>query len=116
MRDAYAANPTVRATLNVIELNKKLGWYMVSSIEVAPAHRGRGYASTMLRAVCEDADREGVLLTLAVAPQGFDGLTYEQLLAWYERYGFKGTALEAGVMERKPRCGLPVEHYDRSSL
>ncbi len=47
-----------------------------------------------------DADREGATMALTIAPS--DGLSFEQLKAWYERLGFGIINSEAGIMIRPP--------------
>lgn len=49
--------------------------------------QGQGYASSLLREVCKEADAAGVVLVLFVDP--FDtGLSANDLAAWYGRHGF----------------------------
>lgn len=59
---------------------------VVNRINVPHKHRGQGHGSTLLRQICEDADREGVSLHLCINPTG--PLDYDQLEKWYRRYGF----------------------------
>jgi RimJ/RimL family protein N-acetyltransferase len=70
-------------------------------------HPGEGGGSIMLRALCDLADRHGVELTLKALP--FGGKPYpksrEQLVAWYQRYGFVGTHKK---MTRKPTAPHPT--------
>jgi hypothetical protein len=58
--------------------------------------------SFMLAALCELADRHGVGIKLQALPFGRKPypLSREQLVAWYQRYGFEGTHRK---MFRKPR-------------
>jgi hypothetical protein len=60
--------------------------------------RGQHYGSALLWRICSDADRELVALQLEISPS--DGLTYDQLEAWYLRYGFRSSA--HGYMKRMP--------------
>lgn len=50
-------------------------------------YRGNGHASELLRLCLKDADAEGATLLLEVSPS--DGLSFDELVAWYVRYGFK---------------------------
>lgn len=59
---------------------------VLNRINVPKPYRGRGFASTLLRTILADADREGVRLTLGVDSSG--GLSVQQLVAWYKRHGF----------------------------
>jgi hypothetical protein len=63
---------------------------------------GKGIGSSMLRTLCDLADRHAVTLTIKVVPIGRKPypLTREQLVAWYQRYGFEGTRRR---MTRLPR-------------
>ncbi len=54
-----------------------------------PLFRGQGIASDLLKRCLKDADAEQVTLLIEVSPS--DGLTYDELVAWYKRYGFKKT-------------------------
>jgi hypothetical protein len=66
------------------------------------SHPGEGGGSLMLRTLCELADRHQVELILKALPFGQKPYprSREQLVAWYERYGFEGTHKK---MSRKPR-------------
>jgi CheY-like chemotaxis protein len=52
----------------------------------------RGHGSTMLRWICELADRHGIILKLRALPFGKKPypLSRVQLLDWYGRHGFEG--------------------------
>jgi hypothetical protein len=54
--------------------------------------RGQGNGSIMLRKLCQLADEHGVELTLKCLPFGRKPypLLSEQLVDWYQRYGFVG--------------------------
>jgi ribosomal protein S18 acetylase RimI-like enzyme len=77
----------------------------VTRVSVLPQWRGRGIASRLLRECTEEADREGVVLWLAPAPDiSGSGLTRAQLIAWYERVGFVAwSAPEPVWWRREPR-------------
>jgi hypothetical protein len=63
---------------------------------------GAGNGAMMLRALCELADRYGVLMHLKPLPFGRKPypMNRDQLLGWYRRHGFEGTRRK---MIRKPR-------------
>ena len=60
---------------------------LVTRVEVGSESRGDGHGSTILAAMCAEADRCGQTLYLEVSPDG-TGHDYETLVAWYGRYGF----------------------------
>jgi hypothetical protein len=63
---------------------------------------GAGNGAMMLRALCDLADRHGVVMHLKPLPFGRKPypMNRDQLLGWYQRYGFEGTRRK---MIRKPR-------------
>jgi len=89
------------------------GWVQVvirsrSRIEV---HRlwtlrpGKGNGSTMLRALCDLADRHGIEITLKTLPFGRKPypMSKEQLTQWYQRHGFETAGRK---LVRRPRAGI----------
>lgn len=80
-------------------------WYLGSlrSKEV-----GKKHASKLLDGVCEDADRNGWVVTLLACPSPDSSLNKRQLLSFYERKGFQivdGDPEKVGMvsMKREPR-------------
>ncbi len=72
LTDAMYADPSLHSGTGA--------WEMLFSVVTAPERRGRGCAGALLREVLQDAERagrRGVVLTCK-----------EQLLGFYERYGF----------------------------
>jgi len=63
---------------------------------------GAGNGSTMLRTLCELADRHGITIKLKAVPFGRKPyrLGRDQLMIWYQRHGFEGTHRK---MIRRPR-------------
>jgi len=64
--------------------------------------RGKRYASQTMQLLCNFADKYGITLTLGVAEDAegdHDTLNSEQLLDWYEKWGFEGSFAR---MSRKP--------------
>lgn len=90
MRDVYT-DPEHGATVSLIEC-QDVGvvgpTWMVSAVEVDHKYRRQGAATRLLRKVCKDADRESVILILAVTPDG-TGPDFHQLVDWYARFGFR---------------------------
>lgn len=74
------------------------GEILVTRINVPAEHRGKGIGSKLLRSIVADADIMGVTLILEPSPYG--GLNYEQLTAWYKRYGF--VERDDGMYTRQP--------------
>ena len=71
---------------------------IITRINVPKEHRGKGIARALLQEILTEADKNKVKLYLEI--QSSDGLTAEQLAAWYRRHGFKGNMI--GVLVRKP--------------
>jgi len=73
---------------------------------------GKGNGSTMLRAVCELADRHGIEILLKPLPFGRKPypMTREQLLAWYAKHGFEGNHRK---MVRKPLAATSMDETSR---
>lgn len=78
---------------------------------------GAGNGGYMLRALCDLADRHQVQLSLKPLPIGRKPypLNRDQLLAWYQRYGFTGTRrklirppLPAKSVHTEPSAGSPA--------
>ena len=98
MKHEYLDNRTgASAFLTRVQRDGRV--WNLARITVYPSYRGRGYGTRMLKRILADADREGVELRLYVC--GGNGLTDEQLTAWYKRYGF--TVRNALMMERLPK-------------
>jgi GNAT superfamily N-acetyltransferase len=88
-------DPIGLAVLDVVDYYS-MG-YMITRVNVPQAHRGKGLGSRLLKEACEEADKANIRLYLEIASS--DGLTYDQLEAWYRRYGFRRCN---GIMRRKP--------------
>ncbi len=71
----------------------------VMKIHTEPTCRDEGAASEALDFLCNLADELDVTLFLEVEPFGAGSLDTEQLLEWYRRFGFEGSAAE---MVREP--------------
>jgi ribosomal protein S18 acetylase RimI-like enzyme len=61
--------------------------YQITRINVPAKHREQGHARALLKQMLAKADSEGESLYLWVLPS--DGLTRQQLVAWYQRHGFQ---------------------------
>lgn len=71
---------------------------IITRINTPIAFRGKGYGNTLLKRITADADAEGIVLFLEISPS--DGLSFEQLKAWYLRNGF---AYWKGIYRRLPQ-------------
>jgi ribosomal protein S18 acetylase RimI-like enzyme len=60
--------------------------YLLTRINVPVQHRGLGYGTMLLLECLQSADAEGAVIVLEISPS--DGLNFEELGAWYTRYGF----------------------------
>lgn len=67
--------------------------------------RRRGRASKVLRELTELADRFGVTLHAIADSEDEDGLTTEELTAWYARHGF--VRAQDGALRRLPTLKVP---------
>lgn len=66
-----------------------------------PEHRKQGFATELVKAVCEDADAHGVVLILQPRAFGYvKGLI--ELEGWYRRFGFIRTQDNPVLMARAP--------------
>ena len=66
-----------------------------------PEHRKQGYATELMKAVCDDADAESIVLILQPRPFGhMHGL--KALEGWYKRFGFVRTQDNPVLMARAP--------------
>lgn len=61
---------------------------MITRINVPPKYRGMGYGRVLLSQIIADANRTNTTLFLEIHSSG--KMTYDQLSAWYRRYGFEG--------------------------
>lgn len=62
--------------------------------------RGRGYAREAMERLCEAANDESIVLLLVVSPYADCPMTYTQLMAFYESFGFEEH--DMGLMVRHP--------------
>lgn len=89
-----------RAIADLVKPGELTADWTITRINVPPGDdRGKGYGSKLLDSILEDADTERVILQLEVSSS--DGLTYDQLVNWYKRRGFRQT--NTGYMKRMPK-------------
>lgn len=88
----------------------------IGNMHVAPGERNKGYATRLLRKVCQEADAANFVLTLFAEPFEMNGdndattgqsngMNLEQLVEWYNRFGFAVLQVEPQVlMSRMPHA------------
>lgn len=89
-------SPTGLAVLDYDEHYDNRSWY-ITRINVPRAHRGKGYATQLLNQCLERADAAKKNVWLEIQPS--DGLSYDELEAWYLRHDFKGYM----IYKRRPK-------------
>ena len=75
--------------------------FQITRVNVPPKFRGRGVGTSLMLAVCEDADEQGARLVLAINPYG--EMTEEMLRDWYEGFGFEEVDGSGGLFLREPQ-------------
>lgn len=77
----------------------------IGNFYVEQGERNKGYATRLLRKVCQEADEANIVLMLFADPFEHDepnpdhtGLTMEQLVEFYNRFGFAVTQVTPNVM------------------
>jgi len=79
----------------------------IGNLYVEPGERNKGYATRLLRKVCQKADAANMVLMLFAEPFEDDsgaveltlnGLTTEQLVEFYNRFGFAITQMQPQIM------------------
>jgi len=88
----------VRLNPGEMGVNFDNGW-LLTRINIPKKHRGKGYASALLKRILADADKEAATLVLQISPS--DGLQYEDLSRWYYRNGF--SQHHTGLWFRRPK-------------
>jgi ribosomal protein S18 acetylase RimI-like enzyme len=97
MRTCYIVRCGFRAA--IADLIQHEGGMMITRINVPKDYRGKGYGRELLRQILVDADQEAITLHLHVSCS--DGLTDQQLDAWYKRHGF--VEKNCLILMREPR-------------
>lgn len=71
----------------------------IVNLETPFDQQNRGYAATLMRKVCREADKCGITLVLTPAPYGDNlNLSAQQLEEWYQReFGFYAVQREPTV-------------------
>ena len=82
--------------------------FFLGGIWVAPHHRGKGIAHSILRALVEAADAADLSVELVHEPFGNEGLGMDDLEAFYNRHGFTQHQTSDDGMVRFPRSPLDL--------
>ncbi len=105
MKTSYSKVLSAPRRLAVLDLIPALGvdgtkpnGLLISRINVPVMHRRRGYGQEMLDACMADADKNKITLYLWINASG--DMSYQQLAAWYNRYGFTESD---GLFTREPK-------------
>jgi len=102
MRESYIDEPTRSIVTLSPSLNTPGKWW-VNRVSVLGEHRGSGIAARLLGEACADADTEGVVLRAHVSPDvSGQGLGFDELRSFYNRYGFDDARAVPGNMTRLP--------------
>jgi ribosomal protein S18 acetylase RimI-like enzyme len=93
----------------------------ITHLYVDPASRRQHLATALLNFVCQEADANRITLLLTARSDEEGGLTDEQLIEWYKKFGFQklqedgsGWVMARRVRE-KPRL-VSVEQAVRESM
>lgn len=92
--------PRGLATIDVTRYEDSNTW-MVTRVFVPMAHRKKGIGTSMMKELCEDADRLHQKLILEVAPYDIREFSKDDLAAWYKTFGFRPVSGEY-LLRRKP--------------
>jgi len=104
MRSAYYDERT-RSIVSLDPEQRPGGW-TISRVSVLPPHRRQGIATRLMQEVLAAADAEGAVLYLEPIPTaGEDGPNRDQLIRWYEGFGFRPYRPELGfAWIRRPQA------------
>lgn len=113
MKSIYAMklSDVALAIADVQPCNDPHTGFMITRINVPEAFRRQGIGSQLLQAVCDEASVENATLYLIPASSG--GLSQEQLIQWYTKFGFRRIihpwSERIPYMRRIPRIRLAQE-------
>jgi GNAT superfamily N-acetyltransferase len=82
----------------------------ITHLYVDPASRRQHLATALLNFVCQEADANCITLLLTARSDEENGLTDEQLIDWYKKFGFQKLQEDADgwVMARRVREKLRI--------
>ncbi len=94
-----AATCTVKRSMQ-IPVHMRDGIREVSHVYVPFEQRRQGYATGLMRDLCAEADRLGLVLLVHAKPYADWEMDLEGLQRWYERFGFAVIQAEPRLMAR----------------
>lgn len=109
-RRVGAAHCQIREA-DILPEHMRKGTRMVTDVYTEPEQSGKGYGTTLMHSICQEADKMGMMLILQPKPFGHASLPQEELEVWYAvRFGFQMIQLDPMLMARMPgatpRTGL----------
>ncbi len=60
----------------------------ITELFVPVEHRRKKLATMLMNFTCQEADANRITLLLTATPEDSEGLDQDQLVAWYQRFGF----------------------------
>lgn len=84
------------------------GDWEIAYVKTDPLHRGKGFASILLKRAKAIADEVQIPLIAFIDPDKSGGLTYEQEEEWLKRHGFKKEKYDFGEYKKPVMIYAPV--------
>lgn len=101
-RRVGAASCQIRAA-ELLPMHMRSGARMVTDVFTEPGQTGKGYATTLMHRICQEADEQKVLLILEPKPFDHASMSQEELEVWYAvRFGFQMIQLDPMLFARMP--------------
>ena len=75
----------------------------INRINVHEKLRGRGIGTMLMSKVCSISDKNDITLELGISPYDDGGLSYDDLIKFYSKFGFKLESDLDSVMVRLPK-------------
>jgi GNAT superfamily N-acetyltransferase len=72
-----------------VPIHMREGTREIAKLIVPVTHRRKHLATALMNLVCQEADANGKTLLLIAEPFGEDGPNSDELVAWYEKFGFR---------------------------
>lgn len=101
-RRSGASRCQIRAA-EILPMHMRSGARMVTDVFTEPDQTGKGYASTLMHRICQEADEARILLVLEPKPFDHAKMSQEELEVWYAvRFGFQMIQLAPMLFARMP--------------
>lgn len=85
-----------------LPMHMRRGIIQLTKLRTDPQFRRQGYAHMLMMLVCAEADVAGKMLLLKVGDGEIGGASKQQLLLFYQRFGFVPVQAEPMLMARSP--------------